>query len=264
MKISPNSAGDDRDRTVRGKLRREMARVLNRRPLRQPVTRPMVSFSFDDVPLSAATAGAEILEAASARGAFYVCGGFASGAEGDNGPYADWATLAALAARGHEVGCHTFGHRNCAKLGAEPARAQARRNQDAFVAHGLPRPATFAFPFGDVSPRAKAALSSDYQMLRATWPGLLRQGRDLDAAPAVAFEGASAFDTARVWLERARAERAWLILYSHDVSDRPSPFGCTPMALAQAVRLAVEWDVQVVTVAEGLRTLTQGASVSSR
>lgn len=261
MKIS--AEGDDRDRTVRGKLRREMARVLNRRPLRQPVSRPMVSFSFDDVPLSGATAGADILEAAGARGAFYICGGFASGARGDNGPYADWATLAALAARGHEVGCHTYGHRNCAKLDPARALAEARRNQDAFVANGLPRPATFAFPFGDVSPRAKAALSSDYQMLRATWPGLLRQGGDLDAAPAVAIEGASAFDTARIWLERAKAERAWLILYSHDVSDTPSPFGCTPAALAQAVRLAAELDVRVVTVAEGLSALTQDPPASS-
>ena len=262
MKIA--TEGDDRDRTAPGKLRREMARVLNRRPLRHPVDRPMVSFSFDDVPLSAAMVGADVLEAAGARGVFYICGGFASGGRGDNGPYADWATLAALTARGHEVGCHTYGHRNCAKLGPGQALAEARRNQDAFVAHGLPKPATFAFPFGDVSPRAKAALSSDYQMLRATWPGLMRRGGDLDAAPAVAIEGAAAFETARLWLERAVAERAWLILYSHDVSDAPSPFGCTLAALTQAIGLAIALDVQVVTVAEGLRVLTQGASASRR
>jgi peptidoglycan/xylan/chitin deacetylase (PgdA/CDA1 family) len=262
MKIS--AAGDDRDRTVLGKLRREAARVLSRRPLPHPIAGPMVSFSFDDVPLSAATAGAAILEDAGARGTFYICGGFASGGEGDNGPYADWATLAALAARGHEVGCHTYGHRNCAQAGPGQALAEARRNQEAFVAHGLPRPETFAFPFGDVSPRAKAALSTDYQMLRATWPGLLRQGGDLDAAPAVAIEGDSAFDTARTWLERAAAERAWLILYSHDVNQTPSPFGCTPQNLARAVRLAAELDVSIVTVTEGLRKLTAAATTSGR
>jgi peptidoglycan/xylan/chitin deacetylase (PgdA/CDA1 family) len=262
MKIS--AAGDDRDRTVLGKLRREAARVLSRRPLPHPIVGPMVSFSFDDVPLSAATAGAAILEEAGARGTFYVCGGFASGEAGDNGPYADWATLVALAARGHEIGCHTYGHRNCAQAGPGQAQAEARRNQAAFVDNGLPRPVTFAFPFGDVSPRAKTALSSDYQMLRATWPGLLRQGGDLDAAPAVAIEGASAFDTARTWLERAAAERAWLILYSHDVSQTPSPFGCTPQSLARAVRLAAELDVPIVTVAEGLRSLAATAATSGR
>jgi hypothetical protein len=123
---------------------------------------------------------------------------------------------------------------------------------------------TFAFPFGDVSPRAKAALSSDYQMLRATWPGLLRQGSDLDAAPAVAIEGASAFDTARTWLERAAVERAWLILYSHDVSQTPSPFGCTPQDLIRALGLAAELNIPVVTVAEGLSSLAATAQASGR
>jgi hypothetical protein len=31
------------------------------------------------------------------------------------------------------------------------------------------------------------------------------------------------------------AERAWLILYTHDVRETPSPWGCTPDALDRLI-----------------------------
>ena len=57
--------------------------------------------------------------------------------------------------------------------------------------------------------------------------------------PAVGIEGADGEETARQWLDKARAANAWLILYTHDVSDTPSQFGCTPGALERLTAKAV-------------------------
>ena len=55
---------------------------------------------------------------------------------------------------------------------------------------------------------------------------------------------------------RATARRAWLILYTHDVVEPPSPFGCTPAALKRLIEHALAAEAEVVTVAEGARRLT--------
>src|ERR1700692_4118138 len=51
-----------------------LARHFSIVPLQLPDTGPMVSFTFDDVPKSAATVGAPMLEEYNGRGTFYVAG----------------------------------------------------------------------------------------------------------------------------------------------------------------------------------------------
>ena len=246
----------ERVRSLSGKLRRESARLLARRPAAKAPPAAMISFSFDDAPLSAATTAAKTLEAAGFRGTYFVSAGYMDGADGPIAPYADWSAVRALAERGHEIACHTHGHRNCAVIGPKAAARETERNRLAFAEHGLGAAATFAYPFGDVSAAAKAALAPEFSLLRATHPGLIRRGGDLNQAPAVAVEGADAAIAAR-WMDRAKADGAWLILYTHDVTEAPSPYGCTPEAFQAAVDRAAQLGLDVVTVAEGAARLTR-------
>ncbi len=253
--MSGESAEFGRDRSLAGKLGREAARFFARRPAPRAPARAMVSFSFDDAPASAAQVAAPMLEAAGFRGVYFVATGYMDGADGLMAPYADWTAVKALAARGHEVGCHTHGHRNCAVIGPDKATAEAERNAAAFARHGLAPPATFAYPFGDVSARAKAALAPRFKLLRATHPGLIERGADLNQTPAVAIEGVNAVEVAGQWLDRAKQRQAWLILYTHDVTAEPSPYGCTPAAFQAVVDLTARLGLEVVTVAEGAARL---------
>jgi peptidoglycan/xylan/chitin deacetylase (PgdA/CDA1 family) len=178
------------------------------------------------------------------------------GANGPIAPYADWGQVLAIAARGHEIGCHTQGHRNCAVIGPDEAKRDCERNTDAFARHGLAPATTFAFPFGDVSARAKASLEARFRLLRATHPGLVERGGDLNQAPAVALEGPHAAATGRHWLEKAKARGAWLIFYTHDVAEEPSPYGCTPAAFQAVVDHVGELGLEVVTVEDGAARLS--------
>ena len=65
------------DRSLKGKVRRRAVRLLHRRPLTTAPPRPMLSFTFDDAPLSAVQAGAQVLEARGVRGTYYVAAGLA-------------------------------------------------------------------------------------------------------------------------------------------------------------------------------------------
>lgn len=246
------------DRSLAGKLRRRYARLVARRPARVALERPMVSFTFDDAPATAIAVGAPILEDAGARGAYFIAAGLA-GREGPMGRYAGREEVLAVQAAGHEVACHTFSHLDCGVAGRARIEADVARNHAAFAAWGAGEAASFAYPYGDVSPAAKRVLGGRYAVLRALNHGLIESGTDLNQAPAVGIEGPHGEAVALAWLQRAVRRRAWLILYTHDVAETPSGWGCTPGALARLAAAARAAGCDIVTVAEGARRLAAGS-----
>jgi peptidoglycan/xylan/chitin deacetylase (PgdA/CDA1 family) len=242
------------DRSLKGKLRRRLVRLAVRRPARVRLDRPMVSFSFDDPPASAALAGARAFDARGLTATYYVSAGLA-GREGPMGRFATRGEVMALAGAGHEIACHTYSHIDCGAAPRDVVEADVARNHAALAEWGAPEPVNFAYPYGDVAHAAKAALAPRYKVLRALNHGLVEDGADLNQAPAVGVEGPCGERTALAWLARAIRRKAWLILYSHDVSDAPTEWGCTPGALDRLIEAARAGGCDIVTVAEGARRI---------
>ena len=63
--------------SLKARVGNRLARHLRPQPFKLNNIGPMVSFTFDDAPISAATRGAGMLEEYDARGTFYVAGGLA-------------------------------------------------------------------------------------------------------------------------------------------------------------------------------------------
>ncbi|MBV9997264.1 MAG: polysaccharide deacetylase family protein [Caulobacteraceae bacterium] len=243
------------DRSLAGKLRRRAARLVARRAAGAP-TRPMVSFTFDDAPATAAQAGARILEGLGLRGTYFIAASLA-GQDSPSGPILAPAAAARLAESGHEIACHTFSHLDCGRSSAAEIDADVERNCAALAAWGLAAPVTFAFPYGDLTIAAKRVLGARFALSRALHHGLIGRGADLNQAPAVGIEGPGGERTAQRWLAQAAARRAWLILYTHDVREDSSPWGCAPATLERLAEAALAAQFEVVTVAEGARRLRQ-------
>ena len=238
------------DVSLGGKLRRRFARLTNRRPAQLNLTRPVVSFTFDDIPASAAHAGAAALEAHGARGTFYVCAGL-FGQEGHMGRFADATEVSALIRQGHEVAGHTLNHLDCHRTAPADLNADLDANDAALRELGA-APLHFAYPYGEVSPRAKKQLGARYDSLRGVHNSLVHDGGDRNQLPGVGIEGAEGEAVARAWIDRAVAEHAWLILYTHDVRDTPSPWGCTPDALERLIGHARTAGCDIRTIGEVL------------
>ena len=240
-------------RSLKGKLRRRIARIRARRAAKAPAG-PMISFAFDDVPVSAATLGAEILESRGLKGSYYVAAGMA-GVDSPMGRFIDELDVKRLAEAGHEIGCHTYSHLDCGRAGVSLVLDDVERNRAALTALGAPAPITFAYPYGEVEERAKRALSERFALMRALHHGMVTEGSDLNQTPCVGIEGPNGEAAAWRWLNRAKGRQAWLILYTHDVAETPSPWGCTPAALAGLADTAIAEGFEVVTLAEGARKL---------
>ena len=53
--------------------------------------------------------------------------------------------------------------------------------------------------------------------------------------------------------DEAQTNNGWLIFYSHDVTDRPSPYGCSPALLAHALEAATKRKIPALTMAEAMQ-----------
>jgi peptidoglycan/xylan/chitin deacetylase (PgdA/CDA1 family) len=113
---------------VKGILRKA-ARHSRSKPFAMRNTAPLVSFTFDDVPDSAFTNGAAILEQHGVRGTFYVAAGILGQMDKD-WRVIDREQVGALYHRGHEIGCHTFSHVGVDTLDARMLDEECRHNRE--------------------------------------------------------------------------------------------------------------------------------------
>ena len=188
---------------------------------------PVVSFTFDDFPRSALTEGGRILRERGWAGAYFAAGGFC-GRTVDGIDYFDRDDLIQASEQGHEIACHTFGHLRLPETGAADIQADLDRNAE-FIAEVLPdqRLSSFAYPYGDLDLGKKALIAKRFPVCRGIWPGINAGRMDFAQLKAVPLERRSldGLDI-EAWLDQAEKARGWLIFFTHDVSDDPSPYGC--------------------------------------
>jgi peptidoglycan/xylan/chitin deacetylase (PgdA/CDA1 family) len=238
------------------RLANRLARALPRPKMLIEPQRPIVSFTFDDVPETALSNGARILEQFGVRGTFYTAGGL-SGRVHDGQPMLADDGYRELASRGHELGHHTFSHRSPVRL-AGRYRDDLDRN-DAFltrVTDGYAK--NFAFPYGLTSPAAQRAVDRRFRSGRSVLPGINRGPADPGFLLSVEIGGRSEPEPLLGWIDDVVAAPGWLIYFTHDVKDPPSRYGCPPDLLERLVGHALETGCEVLTVDAALDRLEAG------
>jgi peptidoglycan/xylan/chitin deacetylase (PgdA/CDA1 family) len=253
----PRSSSEDRSLVAKfsGKATRFLARNVRTKSVAMRNTRPLVTFTFDDVPASACIAGARTLEDHDIHATYYVSGG-GCGAGSPGGTLATIQEIEALYARGHEIGCHTYshlaaGHTDAGDLASDLARNYAFLSDSGIIVRN------FAYPYGDLSFRAKRLLEARFDSCRSIVPGVNARTLDLGAMLSISLEN---FSMDRESVEAVVAETVrttgWLIFSCHDVDDSPSRFGVSPKLLEFAIATARRAGCAFATVAGGLKIVS--------
>ncbi|MGL3105870.1 polysaccharide deacetylase family protein [Bradyrhizobium sp. BR 1432] len=241
---------------LQGRVSNRLARHFRAAPHRLPARAPMVSFTFDDAPDSAAGEGAELLEQHDGRGTFYLSGSLI------DQPSDHWHGLSndaivRLHRTGHEIACHTFSHQCAVDLDAAAMAREIERNRNYFRSiNSSIVLQNFAYPYGLASVWRKPQLTRAYRSARGILPGVNSDVIDLQflrASPLIDCE----IDLAGIdrYFDEAIESGGWLIFYGHDVANAPSPFGCTPQLMRHALKAARKRNMPIVTVAEALRRI---------
>jgi peptidoglycan/xylan/chitin deacetylase (PgdA/CDA1 family) len=219
------------------RINNALTRRVSIKPAPVRFERPVASLTFDDFPRSAWTVGGPILARWGARATYYASGRFCGISE-DGLDYYDRDDLKAVAAAGHEIGCHSFGHLHGTRTASAEILADLDANDRFFrEAFGDFRPASYAYPYGEASPRTKRLVSSRFATCRGIYPGVNRGWTDLSQLKAAPLEARSwSAEAVEALVADVAAGGGWLIFFSHDVSDSPSPYGATPAMLEHALQ----------------------------
>ena len=221
---------------------------------------PILSICFDDFPKSAWTRGGSLLERYGAKATYYAAGRFCGRTIGGT-VYFDRSDLAQVALTGHEIGCHSYSHERGTRVPSPELADDYARNRE-FLGERLPRVefSSFAYPYGDVSARVKALAAEHYATARGIRPGVNINPIDLALLKAMPLESRSWTAPAMedlAW-EAARTN-GWLILFTHDVDETPSPYGVTPGMLSHALDIALGHGLLILPVGAAAR-LTQASA----
>jgi peptidoglycan/xylan/chitin deacetylase (PgdA/CDA1 family) len=243
-----------------GAARRELLCSFDRRSVALENRGPIVSFTFDDFPRSAASAGAAVLECFGVRGTYYAAMGLMNTAN-ELGEQFRSEDLASLLGKGHELASHTFSHLSCRSVPLSAFRSDAEKGRKAIESACGENSGNFAYPFGHVSLRAKRTLGPLFASSRSVISGLNGSEIDLNLLRANCLYGdLSASRGVEDLITQNLKQATWLIFYTHDVRPAPSPYGCTPALLEFAVSAALRSGSRILTVQEAVTEFETGVA----
>ena len=240
-------------RAFRSKWNRITAEHLFRRPISIELTKPIVSFTFDDFPHSAATAGAALLESYGAAATYYVSLGLAGMREAAGLMFAG-EDVDRVLANGHELGCHTFHHLDAGDSDTEDFVDSVIANQRKLLER-FPKVwfRSFSYPKSAPHPAIKKRMGARFESCRGGGQTFNDGVADLSMLKSFFLEQAHGdHGSVAKLVEENRQRAGWLIFSTHDVSNTPSPYGCTPEFLDSAVKAARQSGAAILTVSAAL------------
>ena len=243
--------------SISAKIARRVTPFLSRRMLEFSLDRPLISFTFDDCPETALSEGVSRLEDAGWRSTIYVsCGLY--GVTNHHGKMASAEAIKAAYDNGHEIGEHSYSHIDATEQSLEGFMSDIDTNQKAFDALGIKANGSMAYPFGQTAPRVKTALAERFEGLRGITPGVHWTRVDLNQIKSYPLYENTADNIAGV-MESMGQQPGWLTLFTHDIRNNPSEWGCTPDNMKKVIAAAKNNGAIVLPVAEAIQYLKERA-----
>ena len=220
--------------------------------------KPIITFTFDDFPRSAYTAGGEILKKYHARGTYYISMNLLH-SEGLSGPHFFRDDILNLVEDGHELGCHTFSHCDAKSTPSHMYEKDIIKNSTSIRAI-LPSYnfRSFAYPFGRVTLRAKKIVGGLFDCCRGTYDGINSGHTDLNLLRCNRLYSETVpISKVKTTIEENEKMGGWVIFYTHDVRENYSSWGCSPDYFESVVKYASESGSRILTISDALDVLLE-------
>jgi peptidoglycan/xylan/chitin deacetylase (PgdA/CDA1 family) len=211
----------------------------------------MVTWTFDDGLTSRYQNGIPILNAAGLKSSQYIISGnFALPG------YITPQQMLTMQSQGHEIGGHTKTHPHLTALSLAQATEEITGGRNDLLALGATPINTFVFPFGDYNDQIEQIVrNAGYKGARNSDVGYNTKNTDKFRLHSKHIEANVTVDQIKSYINTAMAEKTWVILEAHNVSNGSSQYNITPANFQAVVDYLVQNNIPVVTMDQGLALL---------
>lgn len=233
---------------------RRVTPLLAQRRVAVALDRPVLSFTFDDAPTSVLDTALPLLEARGWAATVYIATGL-MGTTNHHGRMMDGKQIAEVHARGHEIAAHSHEHRNQALRPTADVMRSIDESHRVLADIGIPDAVSYAWPYGQARPSLKRALAERYTSLRGIGQRTHRRAVDLNQVGSWKLFTGRGVERVMDELDRLEARPGWMTVFTHDVRENCSEWGCTPAELERVAERVAEMDVDVLPVARAVERL---------
>lgn len=233
------------------RIARRLTQYTAQCPLNIKTERPLISFSFDDCPQSVVQNALPALEKRGWRGTIYAAMGLCE-ITNHLGLHMSEAEMKAAHLAGHEIGNHTFSHIDARTVSIEDYLMDIAKTEAKFAALNIPKARTFAYPYGELTVQTKRVLSKHYDLMRGIYSIGNAMQMDLNQAASERLYSGEDYETCLKTISNLAQHPKWINIFTHDVRDNPSEFGCTPTEFENILDAAQSVNAEVLPLAEAL------------
>lgn len=221
------------------------------KPVEIKLEKPIASFTFDDIPQSAAIEGAKILEKNGMRGTFYVTGSHSNQIFDGVKQYSP-EDLQELYKNGHEIACHTYAHPRLRGRSEMEILLDLDKNLETMrviLDDETFEFASHAFPYGEFDKVSRKVLSERFVTSRGVLRAINHGTIDFANLRTTPLERQRFTpEYLQTNIEKAIKTKGWIIFFTHDIAKNCTPYGSTPEMLEMAIEAVKKAGIEVLSV----------------
>ena len=240
--------------SLTAKIGRRLTPFRARRTIPIKLDRPIVSFTFDDCPKSVVDEALPALERENWQASLYISMGLC-GTTNHLGLHMSESDVLAAYGSGHEIGDHTYDHVDATTVSLESFEENINKNQAHLKALGLPESETFAYPYGQVNLHSKKLIEQKFKGGRGIMSRIHSSSVDLNQINSNRLYAGQDYDVLLKEISSLRDTPGWITIFTHDVRESPSKFGCRPEQLNSVIAAVKKSGAAVMTVANAIKHL---------
>ena len=241
-------------RSLPARINRVVMPFRLKRNLNINLDKPLISFTFDDCPKSVVDEALPELEKYGWQSSIYMSMGLC-GITNHLGLHMSESDVVAAYKSGHEIGDHTFDHIDATTISPELFSENIEKNQAQLNMLGLPPSQTFAYPYGQLDVGSKKIVHRKFKGARGIKSRIHRTNADLNQLNSNQLYSGQNCDDLMKNIAKLAESHGWLTIFTHDVRDNPSDFGCTIDEFKAVVEAVKNIDANVMTVIDAINFL---------
>jgi len=169
------------------------------------------------------------------------------------------AQVQELYGKGYEIGAHSRTHAHLASLSESGQINEIAGSRDDLHAMGIQPVEAFAYPFGEYNQTTiNVTQNAGFTSGRSTLDGNVTAASDHYQLARQSVEINTTVAQVQNWVQNALANKQWLILTFHQITDEHNQrYNTKPAVFNAIVDYLVNNDVPVVTIEEGVASMAQ-------